>query len=157
MFLDPETFRTVVEATPLVSIDLVVENEEGQFLLGLRRNRPAKAYWFVPGGRIRKGELLWSAFYRLLDEEVGCTTRDVDCEMLGVYEHFYDDSVFGDSPGTHYVVLAWHVRVRSSDLELPTGQHARFQWWHRRDILGSDDVHPNSRAYMAEGESGKDV
>lgn len=152
MFLDAETFRTVVGATPLVSIDLVVENEKRQFLLGLRKNRPAKAFWFVPGGRILKGERLADAFSRLLDEEIGCVSGASDHGMLGVYEHFYEDSVFGDNPSTHYVVLAWHIRVRSSDLELPTGQHACFRWWHREAILESDNVHPNSRAYLTCGE-----
>jgi len=51
MFLSQEDFATVVRSTPLISIDLVVENERGEFLLGQRTNRPAQGYWFVPGGR----------------------------------------------------------------------------------------------------------
>jgi colanic acid biosynthesis protein WcaH len=60
MFLRPEDFATVVRSTPLISIDLIVENESGEFLLGKRTNRPAQGYWFVPGGRVQKMNL-WRA------------------------------------------------------------------------------------------------
>lgn len=55
MFLSQEDFATVVRSTPLISIDLIVENERGEFLLGKRTNRPAQGFWFVPGGRVAEG------------------------------------------------------------------------------------------------------
>jgi colanic acid biosynthesis protein WcaH len=71
MFLDKETFSTVIESTPLVSIDLVIKNQQGQALLGQRLNRPAKGFWFVPGGRVLKNESLAAAFKRLTLDELG--------------------------------------------------------------------------------------
>ena len=56
MLLDKDTFSTVIQNTPLISIDLIVENKKGQILLGKRVNEPALGYWFVPGGRIFKDE-----------------------------------------------------------------------------------------------------
>ena len=44
MRLDPETFLKIVELTPLVSIDLIIQNENGRILLGYRKNRPAKDF-----------------------------------------------------------------------------------------------------------------
>lgn len=41
MFLRQEEFATVVRCTPLISIDLLVENARGEYLLGQRLNRPA--------------------------------------------------------------------------------------------------------------------
>ena len=64
-FLSQEVFTTVIDSTPLISIDLVVENEHGELLFGLRNNRPARGFWFVPGGRILKNETLDAAFERL--------------------------------------------------------------------------------------------
>lgn len=49
-----DTFKTVIESTPLVSIDLIVLNSEGKILLGKRLKHPAQGYWFVPRGRILK-------------------------------------------------------------------------------------------------------
>ena len=70
-WLDVTTFETVVASTPLISIDLLVQNEHGEYLLGLRNNRPAQGYWFVPGGRVLKNETLDGAFKRLTFEELG--------------------------------------------------------------------------------------
>lgn len=71
MFLSQEDFATVVRSTPLISIDLIVENERGEFLLGKRTNRPAQGLWFVPGGRVQKDETLSDAFERLTLAELG--------------------------------------------------------------------------------------
>ena len=67
--LSKEDFISIVKNTPLVSIDLVIENKEGEILLGWRNNQPAKGYWFVPGGRIRKDENFRKAFNRILKTE----------------------------------------------------------------------------------------
>ncbi|MFC4195069.1 NUDIX domain-containing protein [Novosphingobium lubricantis] len=60
-----DTFLRVVDATPLIAIDLIVPNEDGGYLLGHRVNRPAQGFWFVPGGRIHKNERLDDAFRRI--------------------------------------------------------------------------------------------
>ena len=71
MWLNTRVFRTVVASTPLVSIDLVVRNPQGEVLLGRRLNRPAQGFWFIPGGRIRKNESLNAAFRRLSSSGAG--------------------------------------------------------------------------------------
>lgn len=54
--LDRETFKTIVDAAPLVSIDLLVRNADNQILVGKRVNRPTQRSLFVPRGRILKNE-----------------------------------------------------------------------------------------------------
>lgn len=44
MFLSQQDFARVVRATPLISLDLIVENPRGEVLLGRRTNRPAQGY-----------------------------------------------------------------------------------------------------------------
>ena len=44
--LELEMFKAVIASTPLVSIDLIVMNSQGEILMGLRNNRPAQGYWF---------------------------------------------------------------------------------------------------------------
>lgn len=155
MWLSDETFRTVVAATPLVSIDLVVENSRGEVLLGERLNRPAQGFWFVPGGRILKNETLDAAFRRLTQAELGQVFERRQAALLGVYEHFYRDSVFGeadlanpgDAPDTHYVVLAYRLRISDSTLTPPEAQHRRYRWLRPADMRESAAVHENTRAY----------
>lgn len=153
MWLNAETFRTVVTSTPLVSIDLVVENADGEILLGQRLNRPAQGFWFVPGGRIQKNESLDDAFRRLTLGELGRAFERSEARLLDVYEHFYADSVFGEAganPDTHYVVLGYHLQL-PTDLPLapPVEQHDRYRWWRVAEIQASAEVHDNSRAYLA--------
>lgn len=150
MFLDPDTFRTVVDSTPLVSIDLVVEISGGEILLGQRVNRPAEGMWFVPGGRIMKGESLDAAFRRIASEELGVDVERGEAGWLGIYEHFYDDSVFGDKPGTHYVVLAYHLELDIQIQELPRDQHSEYHAWRIEDARCAADVHPHTRVYADE-------
>ena len=93
MILSKEVFSTVVENTPLIAIDLIVQNDKGQVLLGKRVNEPALGFWFVPGGRIFKDETLDMAFSRTVQEELSIEMNRVDAEFDKTYEHFYDNNV----------------------------------------------------------------
>lgn len=68
--LDTKTFKTVIENTPLVSIDLCLVFD-GQVLLGKRTNEPLKDEWFSPGGRIHKNETWQDALLRIAKAELG--------------------------------------------------------------------------------------
>ncbi|WP_339467253.1 GDP-mannose mannosyl hydrolase [Pseudomonas sp. EL_65y_Pfl1_R83] len=152
MWLDLSTFQTVVSSTPLVAIDLVVRNRRGDVFLGLRVNRPAYGFWFVPGGRIQKNESLDSAFRRITLEELGRTFERASARLLGVFEHFYDDSVFanaGDGPDTHYVVLSYCLELDDDPtLQPPVEQHQQYRWWPQDELLFSSRVHKHTRAYF---------
>lgn len=152
MWLSHETFRTVLASTPLVSIDLVVRNSKGKILLGQRLNRPAKGYWFVPGGRILKNETLDAAFVRLTRAELGQEFERSQASLLDVYEHFYPDTVFGCDEietGTHYVVLGYQLLLPDGHvLAPPHDQHGYYRWWKTTEMQDSAEVHDNTRAYL---------
>lgn len=150
MFLSEPDFATVVRATPLISIDLVVENENGEILLGRRNNRPAQGYWFVPGGRVQKNETLAVAFARLTQAELGQRFTLDQGQFHGVWQHFYDDNFSGTAFSTHYVVLSFRLRVQAHALALPDAQHSEYRWQSPLSLCVSDDVHDNSRAYFLE-------
>lgn len=148
MFLSQQDFATVVRSTPLISIDLIVENQRGEFLLGKRKNRPAQGFWFVPGGRVQKDETLAAAFERLTQAELGKGFTMGDGEFYGVWQHFYDDNFSGSDFSTHYIVLGFRLKVQEADLRLPTEQHNDYRWQTPEALLARDDVHDNSRAYF---------
>lgn len=143
-----EQLREVVRLTPLVSIDLVVRDGAKHMLLGWRKNRPAQNTWFVPGGRLGKNESKAHAFLRLTEWELGQAIPLDQARFLGVFEHFYPDN-FADAEGfgTHYVVLAYELRLDAATLNLPPDQHERYLWLTDEEILRREDVHANSRAY----------
>lgn len=140
------TFKTVIESSPLVSIDLIVRNSEGKILLGQRTNRPAKGYWFVPGGRILKDESFEHAFKRLIKAELDL--RDVSSCFKGVYQHFYDDNFSEDKFTTHYVVLAYEINFDGELSSLPVEQHSGYQWFSESELLVNESVHHHSKWYF---------
>ena len=146
-WLDEETFKCVVKCAPLVSIDLIVENKNGEILLGRRKNSPAKNFLFVPGGRILKGETIFKAFDRITFSELGRIIPISIAEFVGVFEHFYNDSFFGNDITTHYIVLAYKL-VNVDNLNLPKLQHTEYLWLSPESILGREDVHPYTKAYV---------
>lgn len=148
--LDEETFKTVVASTPLVSMDLIIRNSHGQVLLGLRTNRPAQGFWFVPGGRIGKDETFEQAFWRLTQVELGRPVPLVEATFLGPYQHLYSDNFSGTAFSTHYVVLGYQLTLDLDLHSLPAEQHQHYQWWDVQDLLTSEQVHRNTKAYFSE-------
>jgi colanic acid biosynthesis protein WcaH len=149
MYIEPYLFSKVIEHTPLVSIDLIIRNREGQVLLGQRINKPAQGDWFVPGGRILKNEFLSEAFKRLTLQELGKEFAIEQANLLGHYEHFYNDNVFGDDFSTHYVVIAYFIEVEHFMLNLPVGkQHLGYEWFNIIDLLENDLVNKYTKDYF---------
>ena len=146
--LPTNQFHSIVALTPLVSIDLIVGNSQGEILLGKRNNRPAQGSWFVPGGRVLKNERLDDAFKRLTQEELGLAVTRDKAIFQGIHEHLYEDSVFGETPDTHYVVLVYRIEVNPEDLQLPNEQHSEYSWWTAEDIIKDSSVHENTKAYI---------
>jgi len=147
MPLAEHEFARIIEATPLVSIDLVLRNARGEVLLGRRRNRPAQGYWFVPGGRIRKNERTQDAFRRIAEAELGIALAPG--RLLGVFDHMYEDNYFGiPDMSTHYVVIACEAELGVACVLQPDEQHAELKWWPVGQLLASAEVHDNSKLYF---------
>lgn len=148
--LDKTQFQEIVAATPLISIDLIVRNQQGQILLGRRLNRPAQGFWFVPGGRVRKDERLDTAFLRLTQEELGFATSRDRTRFLGPYEHFYADNFSGEDFSTHYVVLGYELAWQGQHNALPVSQHDQYRWFSVNELLQDPSVHQHTKDYFLE-------
>ena len=62
-----ETQRPITEVAAGILLDT-----EGRYLLGQRpEGKPYAGYWEVPGGKIEKGESVFEALRRELQEELG--------------------------------------------------------------------------------------
>lgn len=147
--LPHDKFKTVVELTPLVSLDFVIRDRLGRILVGYRRNRPAQGSWFVPGGRLGKNETRRAAFARLTGAELGVELDFDAARFIGVFEHLYDDNFSGSGDfGTHYVVLGYAIEAEPSALRLPQeDQHGGYLWLSEAEILERPDVHGYTKAY----------
>jgi colanic acid biosynthesis protein WcaH len=146
--LDAGTFLEVVRHAPLVAMDLLVRDASGRVLLGERRNAPARGWWFVPGGRIRKGESLAGAFTRITRDELGTAHELKDARLLGVMDHHYPDN-FAEAPdvSTHYVVMAFEIEFAGVG-PLPEDQHSGYRWFTAEALCSDPRVHRHTRAYL---------
>ncbi|MFZ0608927.1 MAG: GDP-mannose mannosyl hydrolase [Xanthobacteraceae bacterium] len=148
-FLSHDDLRKVVRLAPLIAIDLIIRNAQGEILLGLRNNEPAKGWYFVPGGMILKNEPLRDAFARILKNETNLPGSIDDARRIGVYEHFYPNNRFGDEGyGTHYVVLGYALNAADVAAIRQDDQHRELRWWDEAALLASPDVHHNAKAYF---------
>ncbi|HCH7883652.1 GDP-mannose mannosyl hydrolase [Raoultella ornithinolytica] len=146
--LSDELFETIIHNTPLISIDLIIEDENKNILIGKRNNRPARGFWFVPGGRVLKDESLDDAFMRLTDIELGTQISRRDAGFIGIYEHFYNDNFYSDEFSTHYIVLAYKITLNKAELVLPEVQHNEYCWVSESELLNNGQVHFNTKAYF---------
>jgi colanic acid biosynthesis protein WcaH len=145
--LEDDEFIRVVKNTPLVSLDLVIRSKENKLLMGMRVNEPAAGSWFVPGGRIRKGESIEEAFLRITKAELGLSYSIDAARLFGAFTHKYQTN-FAHVPGvsTHYVVLAYELQIDIDLKRLPAEQHSEYRWLEKNDDLTA--VHSNAFAYF---------
>ncbi len=148
-YISDKDFAHIVRFAPLVSIDLIIRGAGDRILVGLRTNEPAKGYYFVPGGAIRKNETIARAFTRILQAETGLPARFEDSHFIGIYEHLYATNRFGDAGyGTHYVVLAYELRFNDSPTLQGDSQHSDFKWLTKAELIAREDVHENTKRYF---------
>lgn len=142
--LAESTFKTIVSSTPLISVDLIVK-KEGKILLGKRVNRPAQGFFFTIGGRIYKDEKIQDGLSRVAKDELNLTLEEQPT-CIGVYQHFYDDSIF-EGVRTHYVNLGFEIEVQHLG-NLPKEQHTEYKWFTLEELLADEEVHPYVKDYF---------
>ena len=140
--LDGQTFKTVIKNTPLVSIDLCLVCD-GQVLLGKRANEPLKGKWFTPGGRIHKNEIWQGALLRIAEVELGLSGIPVeDFALMGVWDHFYNNSALDENTSTHYVNLPHYAELQSRPKITLDDQHGTFKWFDLVVVSNDEKFHP---------------
>ena len=146
-FIPKSDFEKVLSTVSLVSIDLCLYFE-GQILLGLRENEPAKDFWFTPGGRIIKNESWQNALSRIAKNELGLELKADLALLMGVWDHFYDNSVISDFTSTHYVNLPHFIKLSSKLNIKHDSQHSSLHWWSIHNALDSPKVHHYVKPYL---------
>ncbi len=149
--LELNTFKTVIENTALISIDFIIQNNEDKYLLGKRVNAPAYGYWFTLGGRILKGEKIEDAIKRLSKKEFNLEITQNMLKFHGTFEHFYDDSFVDENIATHYVVLAYKLKLRQ-ELDLPRTEHDEYKYFSKEELMENTYVHIYVKDYFRQGK-----
>ena len=147
--LDVQIFKAVIENTPLVSIDLCLVCNR-QILLGKRCNDPLKGRWFTPGGRIHKNETWQAALLRIVEVELGLSGTTVEeFELMGAWNHFYNNSALDQNTSTHYVNLPHYAEFKSRPQIILDNQHGEFKWFDLSVVSNDEKFHPYMRNYAS--------
>jgi len=158
IFLNDRKFAELIKNAPLVSIDLIIRDQEDRVLLQFREGRPAKGWWFVPGGRIRKYECVQDAIKRIAKDEIPeINIIPEKCHLLNIYKHEYpkdnryaDDSSMPDMKDvdTHYVSIAYEY-ITGPDNSKPAGVNLRWFTIHQL-LYWYSLVHKNTKKFFSE-------
>lgn len=143
-------FLQVVQNTPLIALDLIIQDPTThKILLGYRKHEPAKDTWFVPGGRIYKNETIECALQRVLKDELGVCSFSGEYKIASVSNHIYDTCFYEENPlytNTHYVVIGIQINIDSSTINYDQllEQHSNYKWLTSNEIMNEKNVHVNT-------------
>ncbi|KAL7569977.1 hypothetical protein ACA910_017028 [Epithemia clementina (nom. ined.)] len=128
-FLPDELYGPMVRNAVVCCVDILLVRQQQQTLEGKqkqikqallveRSSEPAKGLWWLPGGRLLKGETFFAAAIRKAQQETGLTNvRPI--QVLGVWNTFFPTSHWDtdDSPpeGTQTVNPIVLVEVMTTD------------------------------------------
>jgi len=147
--LDINTFRTVIENTPLVSIDICLVHDN-KMLLGKRNNEPLRGKWFTPGGRILKNESWQDCLRRVAQSELGLNVTDTrEFTLMGIWDHFYPNSAVEKDVSTHYVNLPHYCYLKEQPNLLTDEQHDNLAWFDLEEIKDTENFHDYMQSYSS--------
>jgi len=147
--LSKDDYYDVCSKTNLVSIDLIVEHDN-KFLVGKRINKPAKGYYFVPGGVIYKSEKIKDTIERLSQVELGIKLTLDDFKFHVISQHWYADNFRDDKFGSHYVSLSYTTKISDEQYAMINldDQHCDVKWLSIDELLNDKSVHPNTKGFF---------
>jgi colanic acid biosynthesis protein WcaH len=115
-------YQTVCQLVPILCVDLVIE-DDGKYLLVKREKEPLRGRWWVPGGRVIKGETLLEAAHRKAAQELGIIITPP--HPIGYFEaHFNRRRAAGNK---HTVSIVMAARSQSPAIRLDD-QSSAWRW-----------------------------
>jgi colanic acid biosynthesis protein WcaH len=158
----------ILKSAPVASIDLIIKNKAGEYLLNLRGTRPAKDKWFFFGGSIKKPEELKDAFNRIIDREfkgvlkLNYNNAVFIKQTVHKYKENRHENVGSYKDGIHYVVLCYEIITELSDDEIiyikkeyakevdqkKSEAHVKDIKWFREDEMQESEVHEYVKRYF---------
>jgi colanic acid biosynthesis protein WcaH len=134
-YLPADVYQKIVQDSVVCCVDILLvrynpaENRK-ECLVVKRSSEPAMGLWWLPGGRLLKGETFFAAARRKAKQETGIS--DVQpIQVLGVWNTFFPTSHWDDneSKGTQTVnpIVLVEVLQAGADVELDETSES-YQW-----------------------------
>lgn len=129
-FIPQELYNQILVNMPVACVDIALVSH-GSVLLVKRKDAPAKGEWWVPGGRVIKGETMIATAKRKAIDEVGIRVH------VGPIVHT-DETIFDDGPcgiAVHSINSCFFVYPEDPDFS-PTldSHHEDWRWVNTIDL-----------------------
>jgi len=115
-WISENLYKKIIKEMPVPCVDAVIL-DQGRVLLMKRNNPPVRGWWWIPGGRIRRGESLSEALLRQVKEETGLDIEII--RLIDVYSLFWKYR--------HDVAVTYLVKKTGGKLKL-NSEHSDFRW-----------------------------
>lgn len=114
--LGEELFLTVSSLVPIVNVDLLVYNTQGQFLLTKRDDSYCGKGWHVPGGCIRFKESCEERIRKVALGELGISNLKIHEDPFKVFEIIEHDKrpIKNQNERAHFITLVYRCEVDDS-------------------------------------------
>lgn len=138
-YLPAELYGQLVRNTVVVCVDCLivkynVHTNRHECLLVERADEPAKNLWWLPGGRLYKGETFFDGALRKVKEETGLKNDDnmiKPIQVLGFYNTFFPTSSWDTDKekGTQTVQPIVLVKLENNNTEILLDRTSeRYRW-----------------------------
>ena len=152
--LPQEVFYFISQLTPMINVDLLIKNKQGQTLLTWRDDKFYGPAWHIPGGIIRFKESIEDRISKVAESELGCNVK-FNPEPLNVRSQINKER---DIRG-HFISLLYLCEITSElDNSKKYNEHKRIplqgEWaWHDDAPQNLLSVHESFRKFINERHS----
>lgn len=147
--LPQEAFYFVSQLTPMINVDLLIKNKQGQTLLTWRKDRFYGPAWHIPGGIIRFKESIEDRIAKVAETELGCQVR-FSAEPVNVRSMINKER---DIRG-HFISLLYLCELESAPdpgKQCLTPDPQNGEWaWHYKAPKNLLSVHESFRVFIDE-------
>ncbi|MCB9806109.1 NUDIX domain-containing protein [Candidatus Nomurabacteria bacterium] len=112
-------------------VGVLIQNEKGEFLFGLRKGSFGEGQWAFPGGHIDFGETIIECAQRELKEELGIDFLKEDLAIICVF----DELSFIDSDNRHGVGIGLKARYSGQEIKLMEPEKCvEWKWFSKGNL-----------------------
>jgi len=114
---------------PRIGIGVMIENKNGELLLGLRQGSFAAEVWCFPGGHLDFGEKMETAARREVREEVGLEVGKL--ELVSVA----DELRYVETDGKHFVNIGFKAEYVGGEPKLMEPEKCKeWRWFNINEL-----------------------
>lgn len=114
---------------PKIGIGVMIQNEKGEVLMGLRQGSHGEGEWSYPGGHLDFGETMEQTARREVREETGLDVGKI--ELISVA----DEMRYINSDGKHYVNVGFKAEYIGGEPQLMEPTKCKEWRWFSFDNL----------------------